>query len=57
MKQHDRQGLNPGPPDPEFEVLTAQLDMPPDFPKAHRNFIANKVENLLFFSVKLRAYW
>ena len=56
MKQHDRQGLNPGPPDPEFEVLTAQLYVPPDFPKAHRNFIANKVENLLFFSVKLRAY-
>ena len=29
-KQHNGRGLNPGPPDPEFEVLTAR----PHTPKA-----------------------
>ena len=28
-KQHDVQGLNPGPPDPEFEVLTIWPHTPP----------------------------
>ena len=28
-KQRDRQGLNPGPPDLEFEVLTAWPHTPP----------------------------
>ena len=27
--QRDGRGLNPGPPDPEFEVLTAQSHTPP----------------------------
>ena len=28
-KQRDRRGLNPGPPDPEFEVLTTRPHTPP----------------------------
>ena len=28
-KQHNGPSLNPGPPDPEFEVLTAKPHMPP----------------------------
>ena len=28
-KQRDWQGLNPGPPDPEFKVLTTQTQTPP----------------------------
>ena len=34
QKQHDRQGLNPGPPDLEFEVLTTRPHMPPDEKRA-----------------------
>ena len=30
-KQRDRPGLNPGPPDPEFEVLTTRPHMSPHF--------------------------
>ena len=29
--QRDGRGLNPGPPDPEFEVLTARPHLPSDF--------------------------
>ena len=28
-KQRDGRGLNPGPPDPEFEFLTARPHKPP----------------------------
>ena len=30
-EQRHRPGLNPGPPDPEFEVLTTRPHMPPRF--------------------------
>ena len=42
-KQRDGQGLNPGPPDPEFKVLTTQPHLPPLFEAGqllnfHHNF-------------------
>ena len=36
--QRDGRGLNPGPPDPEFEVLTAQSHTPP---RGNENYTFN----------------
>ena len=37
-KQRDGRGLNPGPPDPEFEVFTAQPHTPP---RGNENYTFN----------------
>ena len=37
-KQRDGRGLKPGPPDPEFEVLTAQLHTPA---RGNKNYTFN----------------
>ena len=60
-KQRDGQGLNPGPPDTEFEVLSARQHTPPQ--KTHK--VVNKTcwrcclkwDFFALFLLSSRCYW
>jgi len=55
--QLDRRGLNPGPPDPEFKVLTVLSDTPPNWKRMHRNQAKKQSDGLAVLEIKTKSKW
>ena len=55
--QFDRRGLNPGPPDPEFKVLTVLSDTPPNWKRMHRNQAKKQSDGLAVLVLKTKSKW
>ena len=55
--QFDRRGLNPGPPDLEFKVLTVLPDTPPNWKRIHRNQAKKQSDGLVVLVIKTKSKW
>ena len=52
-----QKGLNPGPPDPEFKVLTILSDTPPKWKRMHRNQTKKQSDGLAVLVLKTKSKW
>ena len=55
--QFDRRGLNTGPPDLKFKMLTVLSDTPPNWKRMHGNQAKKRSHGLAVLVIKTKSKW